>query len=138
MIFNETSIGPKSDSPSIDPTATSDSEVALGFLTFCFPYIPGVDDLETSSTSLSPNVLPDSPLKQVDTPALPITQHVATLNPTSPSPVSPNLPQFNSDTYEDNRTIPSDSEGELSLLPPCSRESPAPQSQQRSARLENA
>ena len=58
------------------------------------------------------------------------------------------MPQPNSDTNENNRTIPSNSEDELSpppssskqspapSSPPNSKENPAPQSQQRSAQLE--
>ena len=126
VIFDATSIGPKSDSPSIDPTVTSDSEVALGFPTFCFPYIPWVDNLKTSSMSPSPNVLSDSQLKHVDTPALPLTQNVATPNPTSQSPAFPNLPKFNSDTHKDNQTILFDSENELSLPRLSFRECLAP------------
>ena len=136
MIFDETLIRPKLDSASINPTATSDSEVALRYSTFCFSYIPWIDDFETSSTFASPNVLQDSQLQQADTQALPLTQQVATPNHTSPPPASLNLILFNSDTHEDNQSILSDSEDELNPPPPSSRESPAPQSQQRSARLE--
>ncbi len=57
-------------------------------------------------------------------------------NPISPNPESPNLPQFNSNTHEDNQTIPSDSEDELSLILSSSRESPSPQFQRRLVILE--
>lgn len=125
VIFDETSIGPKSDSPAVDAMAASESEVTLGFPSLCFPYIPWVDD----------------------SPAIPLTEDVIMPNPTSP-PSAAKLPQPNSDTNENNETIPSDSEDELSPPPPSSRQSPAPppppsseenpapQSQRRSARLE--
>ena len=113
VIFDESSIGPKSDSQSIDTTPASDNKVTLGFPSFCFPYIPWLDD--------SPAILPPQP--------------VTILSPSLPPPASPNLP-LNSDTNKDDENIPSDSEDELSLPPPSSRQSPTPQTQRRSARLE--
>lgn len=104
VIFDKTFIGPKSDSRSIYVTPASDNEVTLGFQSFCFPYIPWVDD----------------------SPAIPPPQPVTILSPSSPPLGSTDLP-FNSDTNKNDDNIPSDSEDELSLPPPSSRQSPAPQ-----------
>lgn len=85
------SIGPKSDCPAVDIIATLESEITFGFLSFCFFYIPWVDN------SL----------------AISLTEYIIT-----PSLISlltaANLPLHNSDTNENNETIPSDSKDELS------------------------
>ena len=107
------SIRPKLDSQSIDITHTSDNKVTLGFSSFCFSYIPWVDD------SLA--ILPLQP--------------VTIFSPSLPLPILPNLP-LNSDTNKDDENIPSDCEDKFSLPPPSSKQSPAPQTHQKSACLE--
>lgn len=136
MIFDEVSIGPKSGKPSINLITIPESEIALGFPSFCFPYIPWVDEFGTNSASLSPDSLPDNEIVQTVVPASSPTKRGTTPIPTAPLPNPSNLPRFNPDTHENDQTMTSDSEDEPTLPPANSKESHAPQSQRRSARLE--
>ena len=138
VIFNEALIGPKIDTPIADSGTALESEVALGFPTLCFPYIPWVDEFGTSSAS--PALEPASPLDiqrlRADGLASSLAEHATIPTPTAPLPSSSSMPQFNPNTHEDNPTLSSDSEDELTPPPPSPKESPVPQSQRRSARLE--
>ncbi len=76
MIFDETSIRPQSDNPSVNPTAAPESEVALGFLSFCFPYIPWINNVlpanvpENSKSATALELTQSQPdAKDVDTPS---------------------------------------------------------------------
>lgn len=53
MIFEEASIGLKSDFSSGHPNSNLKSEVALIFLSFCFPFIPWVDNLLPKNVPVS-------------------------------------------------------------------------------------
>ena len=50
VIFNDASIGPKSDNLTANPTTTPESEVAFEFPSFCFPYIFGTDNVDTAAS----------------------------------------------------------------------------------------
>ena len=48
VIFDKGSIGPQSDNPSANPSTTQENKVILGFLSFYFSYILGVNNIDSS------------------------------------------------------------------------------------------
>lgn len=97
VIFDESSIEPKTDNPSAHPEVAPESEATLGFPSFCFPYIPWVD-----------NLLP------ADVPALTEdSESVPTFHPTASQPDGEDR-----DVSSDLSVVPDDSDDNISISEP--------------------
>ena len=88
VIFDEASIGPKSDNLTANPTTTSESEVAFEFPSFYFPYIFGTDNADTTAPfSIPASIKHDKPTTSPKpTPSSPDTKDENTLSDVSDAP----------------------------------------------------